>query len=433
MKRGLKRFFNKKILSIILAACITFGAAGCTSDGDVVVYGDNGENKTPISLAWWGNDARVTYTMDGVSVFEQLNPDISVKCKYGVWAGYTRRQNIYMLSHDEPDVMQVNFDWIKTYSPDGKGFYDMYKLTDYIDLSNFTDADLSYGTVEGRLNAIPIALNTHCIFVNKDVYDQYGLDIPKTWDDFFEDAKVMREDGIYPISMGDKQMFFFVLAYFEQTTGKEACDKDGSLILERDDIKIMLDFYKKLHKEKVLMPIQTSDFSAFANKLSASCMRWISGSQTMFNGLFNENVNIVPAPFPTVDGSMDDVKSLDWYVKPATLYAISNKTEHQEEAAKLVNFLLNSPEMARLQQTEKGVPISKTARKVLEDEGYLDNLDFIASEQMFKYGDKLKLMHPILEKEDVFGVFFNESAYYIYDERTLDETAETIYNKWYKK
>ncbi|MBQ9519586.1 MAG: carbohydrate ABC transporter substrate-binding protein, partial [Firmicutes bacterium] len=243
----------KKFLSIILAMCTAIGSAGCTSGDDMVVYGGNSENKTQISLAWWGNDARVAYTMDGVNVFEQLNPDIKVKCKYGVWAGYSRRQNIYMLSHDEPDVMQVNFDWIGTYSPDGKGFYDMYKLTDSIDLSNFTKSDLDYGTVEGRLNAIPIALNTHCVFVNKDIYDSYGLDLPKCWDDYFEAAKVMSKDGVYPISMGDKQMFFFTLAYFEQTTGREACDKDGNLILTKDDIKIMLDFYKRLHKEKVLM------------------------------------------------------------------------------------------------------------------------------------------------------------------------------------
>ncbi len=429
----MKRSFNKKFLSIVLAACTALGASGCGSNDGVVVYGDNTESKKQISLAWWGNDARVAYTMDGVSIFEQLNPDINVKCKYGVWAGYSKRQNIYMLSHDEPDVMQVNFDWIKTYSPDGKGFYDMYKLTDYIDLSNFTSADLNYGTVEGRLNAIPIALNTHCVFINKDIYDKYGIDIPKKWDDYFEAAKVMSKDEVYPISMGDKQMFFFVLAYFEQTTGREACDDDGNLVLTVDDLKIMLDFYKRLHKEKVLMPIQTSDFASFANGRSAATMRWISGAQTMFDGLFNEHVNIVPAPFPTVDGSMDDVRKLEWYVKPATLYAISSRTEHQKEAAKLVDFLLNSPEMAKLQKTEKGIPISKTARETLEQEGDLNNIDYVAAEQMFKYGDKLKLMDPILEKEDVFLNFFNGAAYYIYDEKPLDETAEEIYNKIYKK
>ena len=420
----------KRAFSFMLACMLAVSAAGCSSGGGkVAVYGDNIEKKKQISLAWWGNDPRVKYTMDGVDVFEDQNPDISVKCKYGVWAGYPNRQNIYMLSHDEPDVMQINFDWIDTYSPDGNGFYDMYELEDTIDFSNFTESDFRYGTVNGKLNAIPIALNTHCVFVNKDLYDKYGLDVPKSWDDYFAAAKVMSKDGVYPISMGDKQIFFFSLAYFEQTTGRDACNEDGTLALTEEDVKVMLEFYGRLHNEKVLMPVQSSDFASFANRKSAATMRWISGTQTMFDGLFKENVNIVPAPFPTISGDMDKPADLDWYVKPATLYAISSKTEHPKEAAKLVNFLLNSPDMAMLQKTEKGIPISKTARETLEEAGETDNIDYKASEQMFEYGDKLKMSYPILEKESVYLTFFDGAAYYIYGSQTLDEAAKNIYEK----
>lgn len=60
-------------------------------------------------------------------------------------------------------------------------------------------------------------------------------------------------------------------------------------------------------------------------------------------------------------------KSLGWFVKPATMYAISNNTEHPEEAAKLLNYLLNSEEMTLKQGTEKGVPISSSALAVLDE------------------------------------------------------------------
>ena len=424
----------KKYISILLACLTALNITACGNGGEnIVVYGDNIENKKQISLSWWGNDARASYTMDGVSVFEQLNPDIHVKCKYGVWTGYTKRQNIYMLSHDEPDVMQINFDWISLYSPDGKGFYDLYRLSDIIDLSNFSEDDLSYGEVDGKLNAIPIALNTHCIFVNKDIYDRYGLEVPKSWDDYFAAAKVMKKDNIYPISMGDKQLFFFTLAYLEQTTGRSACDEDGNLVLTKEDISVMLDFYGRLHDEKVLLPIKSSDFASFANGISAATFRWISGSQTMFDGLFNDHVNIVPAPYPTVNGSIDDTDDLGWYVKPATLYAISANTEHPIEAAKLVNFLLNSDEMPMLQKTEKGIPISKNAKKVLNENNLLDNIDYRATEDMVKYQDKLKMMYPILEKEEVYGAFFEGAQYYLYKQQTLDEASQNIYNRMYKK
>ena len=88
-----------------------------------------------ISFSWWGNDERHNYTLEGVDLFERENPGISVDCKYSVWSGYENRNRIYMLSGDEPDVMQINYNWIRQYSPDGNGYYDLYQLSDYIDLS----------------------------------------------------------------------------------------------------------------------------------------------------------------------------------------------------------------------------------------------------------------------------------------------------------
>lgn len=426
MKKRILKYIRSGI-SILLAAVF----AACSS-GDTVRYSNVNNDNVKISFSWWGNDERVIYTMDGVRRFEELFPEISVKCKYGVWVGYNKRQNIYMLSHDTPDVMQINYDWINTYSPDGEGFYDINKLKNYIDLSNFSEKDLSYGMSNGKLNALPIALNTHSLFLNKDIYDKYGLDIPKSWDDYFAAAKVMHPDGVYPLSMGDKPLFFFLLSYFEQTTGKDACDENGDLKLTEEDIKYMLTFYKKLYDENVVMPVRDSDYSSFSKGISAGNMRWISGAQTQYDGLFEKPVNIVVAPIPTVSGNMKTTEDLGWYVKPATMYAISSKTEHPQEAAQLVNFLLNSKDMAKLQKTEKGIPISSSAVKTLKEQGSLDNIDYKATEQMKDVEGKLKLMLPILEQEKIYKPFFREAAYYIYNERAEEETAKIIYNEFYK-
>ena len=424
------KFHNKTkaFTAVLLAAVLT-----ACSNSHVVNYKTSVAEEVPISFSWWGNDGRITYTMAGVKLFQELNPDIKVKCKYGVWTGYSKRQNIYMLSHDEPDVMQINFDWIKKYSPDGEGFYDLYQLNDIIDLTNFSESDLNYGEVNGKLNAIPIALNAHSIFINKDIYSKYGLDIPKTWEDYFHAGDVMSKDNIYPISMGDKPLFFFIISYFEQTTGKKMCNEKGELTVTKDDIKYMLEFYKKLYDRKVLMPVQDSDFASFATGGSAATMRWISGSQSLFNGLFKEMPEIVVAPYPTVSGDMDTTENLGWYVKPATLYAISNKTEHPEAAAKLVNYLLNSSEMASLQKTEKGIPISQSAINTLKEKGELDNIDFTATEQMLNKGSKMTLIPSVLEKENVYQGFYNNAAYYIYGEYSIDQTADIIYDKFYKE
>lgn len=423
---------STKYLAAAALISITLSACSPADGGKVVSYNNNNENSAQISFAWWGNDGRISYTMDAIDIFRELNPDIDVRCKYGVWAGYDRRQNIYMLSHEAPDVMQINFDWINKYSSDGEGFYDLYQLSDQIDLSNFSESDLNYGIVNGKLNAIPIALNTHSIFINKDIYDKYGVDIPKSWDDYFKAAEIMKKDGIYPISMGDKPLFFFLLSYLEQTTGHSACNNKGELALTKEDIKLMLEFYGKLMDEKVLMPVHDSDFASFATGVSAATMRWISGSQSTFDGLFRDKVNIVVAPYPTVSGNVEDTQKLGWYVKPATMYAVNSKTENPEEAGRLLDYLLNSEEMALLQKTEKGIPVSESAMNTLKENGELDNIDFVATEQMLDYEDKMAIMYPILEKSDVYMTFYEEAAYYIYKENSLEEVTDKIYGLYYK-
>ena len=168
-------------LILISVLCIPVLFSGCD---DNAIITSNAE-QVEISLSWWGNDERNEYTIEAVKLFEELHPGVSVRCNYSEWSGYQARSNVQMASNTEADVMQINYAWIQQYSPDGCGYYDINTLRDYIDLTNFTEEELYYGMQNGKLNAIPIALNTQSVYINKTIYEKYGLDIPKTWDDAY--------------------------------------------------------------------------------------------------------------------------------------------------------------------------------------------------------------------------------------------------------
>lgn len=414
----------KKFASLLFCSVMVLNTTACNSTSDDIVQ-QTGSRR--ITCSWWGNDGRNSYTMEGLSVFHELNPDIMVDGKYGIWDGYTKRQNIYMNSHDEPDVMQINHNWLKKFSPDGDGFYDLYTLSDYIDLSNYTESELAYGEVNGKLNAIPIAFNTQTIYCNSDLYEKYNLDIPSEWDDFFDAAKVMRKDDIYPLGMGAKSLFFFLVANWEQKTGKSVCDAEGNLVVTKDDIGYMLDFYKRMFDEEVIMPISTTDFNTFTAGKTASIVRWISDSESYCSPLTQKGVKVVVAPYPTYK----DAKKLGWYVKPATMYSISSTTEHPEESAKLLNFLVNSKEMALLQQTEKGIPISKSAKQALVESDNLSGLELEGDTLLNKNQDKMQVMYPVLEAENVYQAFKDEADFYLYGRDTRENVVDKIYTSFY--
>ena len=396
---------------------------GCKKSGSVDVVA--GSDSTKISFSWWGNDARHAYTMDGVDEFQKQNPDIDVEYHYGDWNGYETRMQVWMKSHTETDVMQINYAWLDTYSADGSGYYDLYQLKDYIDLDNFTKEDLAFGEKNGKLNAIPIAFNTSTVYYNKKIYDAYGLSLPESWDDFFKAAKVMKKDGIYPIGMARKQMFLFLIAYYEQTTGKKMFREDGSFQSDKKDIKTILSFYKRLIDEKVMPSVDQFSDTMFVSGKIAGGMFWVSDAGNYCGSLKEAGGEPVIGEYPNVPGQ----ELTGWYMKPATMYAVSSLTNHPKEAARLLDYLLNSKQMARLQGTEKGIPVSKNAVTTLQKENAIQSYEAAGNDKMIKERKYMSVLQPVMENDDVLNIFKKNADEYIYGVKDINTVAKKLYRE----
>lgn len=380
------------------------------------------QEPTRIQMSWWGNDGRHRYTMEGVSLFEEKNPDIDVNLRYGVWNGYEKRTKVWMESHSESDVMQINYAWLDVYSKDGTGFYDLNQLAEYIDLSNFTEEELSYGTKNGKLNALPIAMNTHTFYYNQDVLDQYGLSVPETWDDLFTAGKTLAPEGKYVLGLAKKHLFLLMIAYYEQTFGEPFFTQDGKIAVDAKGIEFLLKFYKRMIDEHVICPLDTFDRSMYMSGEVVGTMCWISDTKIYCDGLAETGVHVARGSYP----ELPDAKLSGWYVKPATMWAISADTEHPEEAAKLLNFLLNDPDMAKLQKTEKGVPVSDAAVAALTEEGLTETNEYKAVQDMNSHQEDYYIIIPNMEKETVIDAFKSGADEYLYDKMTVSDCAVKI-------
>lgn len=423
MKYSIQKMLIPFITIVILAGSL----CGCGAISDIPSTNEAKETEK-IEFAWWGNDPRHIYTMEGVDFFMNENPDIQVDLSYGIWNGYETRNKVFMNSHTEPDVMQINYGWLAQYSPDGDGYYDLYQLTDYIDLSGYSDSDLSFGEVNGKLNALPIAYNSTVIFYNQDLFEQYGLEIPKTWDDLFIAADKMKADHIYPIGAVKKHVFMLMIAYYEQNMNKSVFDDDGKCLLDKDDVVYMLEFYKHLIDEKVLMPIEQFDRGLLASGELAGSVFWISDISNYCASIESAGKPVL-GPYLKIMPS-DSIHG--WYKKPATMYAIGKGTNSPGAAGRLLDFLVNNPHMATLQGTEKGIPVSKYALSAVEDEGLLTGYSVEANAQMMAADDSLRVMLPVMEDEEIIDAFKSGADLYIYDKASVEEAAESIMAVLYK-
>lgn len=391
--------------------------ASCASASVVV----NQEEYTEISLSWWGNDARTEYTLAAVKKFEELHPDIRVKCSYSEWSGYQTRYKIQMMSDTESDVMLVNFNWLDKYSKDGNGYYNIYDLSENFDLSQFSESELSFGIRNGKLNAVPIALNTQTAYYNKTIYDRYGLALPESWDDLFNAAQVMNGEN-YPISMPAKSAMFFITAYTEQQSGKTFMTDDGKLGFGKEELTTMFDFYTRLINAKVMPQVEYFDKNGIRNGSYAGAMAWLSDAENYMGPAREEGYEIVVGSYV---GCSEGVKG--WYTKPATLYAVSAGTEHPKEAALLLDFLLNSDEISELQGIEKGIPLSRSSRDYLENHDKLKGLHYDAFLLMSENIDSMALINPFMEDSDMLDIFQDACNAVLYGKATAEEKAAEIY------
>lgn len=406
-----------KYISLLGASLILTGAVGCGRNEVVTTQTE----QTEISFSWWGNDDRHDYTLNAIEEFERLHPDIKVKCHYSEWSGYQTRNNVRMVSHTESDVMQINYAWLNQYSPDGNGYYDISLLSGYIDLSNFTEEDLQYGMQNGKLNAVPIALNTMTVYINKTVYDDYGLDIPKTWDDLSNAAKVMN-GGSYPIAMSQKSAWFYIISCVGQQSGKDFMDNNGKLLFNKGELRLMIETYCNMINEKIMPQVENFEKSAITSGEYAGVVAWLSDADSYCGGAVENGSEIVVADYTTIDGDLEC-----WYAKPATMYAIRRDIENPEAAAELLDYLLNSNEMAEYQKIEKGTPLSRSARQFLEKNDFLGGIQYTAFNKMTEEKDKLDIISPYFENEDMIDAYTAACNETLYGKATAEESAEKLY------
>ena len=200
---------------------------------------------------------------------------------------------------------------------------------------------------------------------------------------------------------------------------------DGKLNFTADDIRIMLDFYKQLINEKVMPQVECFDRLNIDSGQYGGCVAWLSDASGYCGTAEENGFEYIVEDYPVTDS-----KELSWYAKPATMYAISRNTSYPEESAILLDFLLNSPEMAELQGIEKGIPLSNSAQEYLSENDMLTGLQYDAFLKMADYSESLSVISPYFENTDLIDEFRDGCNSVLYDKISSEEKAQELYSRF---
>lgn len=404
----------KKILSILvcLFLAINISACGSASNNDI-------QEQTTIRFSWWGGESRHDKTVEAIQAFQKTYPNIKVKIEFSEWTGFKKKMNMRIAGNDEPDLMQINYDWLESYSKDGTGFYDLNKVSDTLELSNFSSDLLNYGTKNGVLNAIPISMNGKVMFYNKALADKYGIDKLTTWDSLLS-SKNNITDGNYVFELDSLNAWFLGMAYIQEKNNKEFIKSDMSLGYDQNDLKELLSFYKTLLDNKIVPPSNSiKNYNLSANNAVGN-VSWISEASKIESGVKSNNGELKVSKLPSVNGETPIT-----YVKPSMLYAISKNTEHPKEAALLMNFLLNNTEAVNAIGLDRGIPCSTSAIDILKEDNQLSGAQYDAMNEV--NNSKSILISPYCENTLIKDICNEALTQVSFGTSSVDDIAAKTY------
>lgn len=191
--------FTAKKGRIVGAAAITALLAGTVAAcGDSQ---DTAETTSPAdaeaalseesSLLVWGWDPAIQPVADA---FEAKYPNIDVEV-VNVGTGsdhYTKVQNAITASSGAPDLAQMEYYAIPQFALSG-GLADLTALGAGELESSYTPAAWNNVVVNDAIYGLPWGTGPMALFYNKAVFDEHGVEVPGTWDEYVAAAKTLHE------------------------------------------------------------------------------------------------------------------------------------------------------------------------------------------------------------------------------------------------
>lgn len=210
--------WGKKLFTLLLAGTMTLSmgsyayAAENTGEGEAASEEDlDFSNFTIKAISCRDTKGGNTLTIEKLmDQFAEEHPGFKYECEYITdRSSYLQKLKILAASDELPDWFDENP------TPFARTLVDAGKVVDMDALLKELDVyDLFYPVAikdssfsDGKLYSIPWEGNAEYFWYNKDMFADAGVEVPTTYDEFFEACDKLQEKGYTPISIGNKDQW----------------------------------------------------------------------------------------------------------------------------------------------------------------------------------------------------------------------------------
>ncbi|MEV5326007.1 extracellular solute-binding protein [Nonomuraea sp. N2-4H] len=356
---------GKKMWSAALLATAVLAVTAACGGGSG--GGESADGKVKLRFSYWGSDARQKMTEEAIKRFEAKNPNIDVEGEFSDWASYYETLSTKVAGSDAPDVISLEIRGLREYADRGT-------LADLSSKVNTADIDakvLATGAIDGKQFAIPTGVNAFSLLVNPALVKQAKAEMPDdtkwTWQDFIDlSAKITEGSGGKIIGTQLSWNPAYLQIYAAQK-GEEFY-QGNKLGLSPQTIKDWWKIMQDLISTKgAPEPAKSSEIGAtsidqslLGTNTGAMGMWWSNqlGAATKASG---QELELLRMP------KLEGAPTGGMFLQPAMFYAASSKSEHPEEAAKFIDFMINDPEAGEIILSDRGLPASSKVLAAVKD------------------------------------------------------------------
>lgn len=352
----------------VAATLALAGCGGGTPAPSASDPGASGGEQITLRFLWWGNDKRNELTNKVIDLYKSKNPNINIETQTSDFASYWQLLSTQVAGGDAPDVIQMDEKYLAEYADKG-ALADLAAIG--VDTTDWAEGTVDAGKFNGTLSAATWAVNSPVFLANKSVLDKAGVAMPDdktwTWDDLAALAKEVQSKGggdYYGVENligvdGATKIFL-------RQQGAQQFTEDG-IGFDAATITPWFEYWKNLQDAGGTAPATAT----IENQSTALDQALLGTNKLAIGYQWSNQVNAVQAATgqdltllrpPTQTGKAADGKL--WF-KSSMYLSAGAKSEHPEEAAKFINFLINDPEAGAILGTERGVPANLKVREAI--------------------------------------------------------------------
>ena len=429
---------RKKIVTIMLVIFFAGTAA--------LLFAGSETAKEKVSLSFWNmpfvtQEVSPQYVTKWEADVKVALPGYEVDNFYGPGKYADQRDKFLVQAKSgKPDVIEGLLEDLAVYVQKGlveplDAYFNAWE-----DKSQFVESTLAPLTINGKLYAIGYNTNARALVYRKDLFEKYGLNVPKTWEDFILTAREITrrtDKKVYGLFLctqvgGPRAAQEFISWYYQVSGKKQMFDVSGGQKKFNgsvNQLEIVLTLYDEAFKGEypACDPDErgngwpSEDPGYVAGRWAMAPMGpWLWGRRTESDTAkvnLEQNTAITSLPYYS-----KGVPATYLEVKPIAMSAFS---KHKDEAWELIKYICSRDKMGEWLADSGGIPARNDSLQLdvftKSDigwwiQGFANELPKSVAQAPINWG-------PVSEAN------LRAVNYVIYDEKSPRESAQWLYDK----